>query len=178
MLVWLWSCCLSFVCGVALPMEANLVAENENSKDIERSKQVRCPTMAIWNLAKIKVQKIMQKWNVTTIMQMVNMEQEMETLQGLIMVEVVVDMKEEAEAGVILAEVATTKSIETAKICYQEMSKSLILQAVSSYYVKNFDCKPLYKKYRIYIKNYTMPCFCRYPILFSRLIFTTSLKKF
>ena len=146
MLVWFWSCCLSFVCCVALPMEAKLVAEHGNSKDIERSKQVRCPTMAIWNLAKIKVQKIIQKWNVTTIMQMVNMEQEMETLQGLIMVEVVVDMKEEAEAGVILAEVATTKSIETARICYQEMSKSLILQAVSNYYVKNFDCKPLYKK--------------------------------
>ena len=113
MLVWFWSCCLSFVCCVALPMEAKLVAEHGNSKDIERSKQVRCPTMAIWNLAKIKVQKIMQKWNVSTITEVVNMEKEKGTAEDRIMVEVMVvvveaEMVEEA----ILAEARVTKNNE------------------------------------------------------------------
>ena len=156
-------------------MEANLVAENEKSKDIKKLKQVRCQIMAIWNLAKMKMQKIMLKWNVTTIMEMVNMEGEMETVEGRIMVEVVADMEEEAEEGVILAEVAMTKSDEMAKRCYQEMIKSLILQSVSSYYVNKFDCKALYKKYRKNITDYNMQCFCRYSILISRLIFMTSL---
>ena len=75
----------------------------------------------------------------------------METVEGRIMVEVVADMEEEAEEGVILAEVAMTKSDEMAKRCYQEMIKSLILQSVSSYYVNKFDCKPLYKKYKMNI---------------------------
>ena len=49
--------------------------------------------MAIWNLAKMKMQKIMLKWNVTTIIEMVNMEGKMETVEGRIMVEVVADME-------------------------------------------------------------------------------------
>ena len=137
------------------------MAENEKLKDMEKSNQVRCQIMAIWNLAKMKVQKKMPKWNVTTITEMVNMEEEMETVEGQIMVEAVVDMEEEEE-GVILAEVAMTKNDEMANMCYQKMIKSLILQSVSSYYVNNFDCTSLYKKYGMNIKDYTMPCFCRY----------------
>ena len=79
----------------------------------------------------------------TTIMETVNMEEKMDTLEGGIMVEAVVDVKEIAEEGVILVEVVIAKSIRTANICYQEIIKSLIWQVVSSYFVNNFDCKPL-----------------------------------
>ena len=69
--------------------------------------------------------------------------EEVEVVVMVAMVEAVVDVKEIAEEGVILAEVVIAKSIRTANICYQEIIKSLIWQVVSSYFVNNFDCKPL-----------------------------------